>query len=127
MRFKLITTLLILCLSVGICLFSLIYVSRTVAEMKGMCDEATGLARNGQTEAAEKVMGSLDELWDQHKNWLEVLISHEDVHNVKEQLVEARKCLENEWLDQYETSVGLLVEALNHIHDHEALTLSNIM
>ena len=57
---------------------------------------------------------------------MEMLTSHDSLHEVYSELVDARVCLESGDYDDCYRALAQLGEALRHIREMEAVSLSNL-
>ena len=69
---------------------------------------------------------ALASLWDEKAALMEVLCFHDDLHEVKERIIQAEICIEYTDMEDFYGSVALIGEAIEHIRDQEALNLTNL-
>lgn len=126
MRATLIAMCAVLVLSLALCLFSLFYQERSLEALNILRTEAIDLvdARN-EDGAFEKITALACEFKDKAKI-LELLASHNDLHDAYLHIVAARISLELGDLDDVDRELALLGETLEHLQDHEAFTINNL-
>lgn len=126
MRSTLIALIVVVALAVALCALSQAQVRNVTEEMDILRVQAAELARTGDNMGAMECLTSFASCWQSATPLLEMLTSHNDLHEVAAQLVDAQVCLENGDLDDCFRALAQLGEALRHIQDMEALTLSNL-
>lgn len=127
MRFTMILLCVALVLAIGVCAACQYTINRAVYQMQEITTLAIDYANIGDQESCAEQMVRLASKWEEHKPWLEIMTSHEDLHAVTEHYTEASMNLEREHYDDFYKSMALLDEALKHIRDQEALSISNIL
>ncbi len=83
--------------------------------------EAQELAEQGRIEDAVAKMTQLASEWKRHQPFLEMLISHDEMHTVVERYTEAEAYLRRGRMDEFNSNMALLMEMLDHIRDQEAV------
>ena len=81
----------------------------------------------GQLDAAEESMTTLANVWAKYQPFLEMLISHDEMHNVAEHYIEAQIELKRNRLDDYYKTMALLQEMLSHIRKQESINWGNVL
>lgn len=114
-------------LSVGICVFSLLFTRHVCGEIDDMRIEVMNLLDQGDISAAHLTLQQLAEAWREYEPTLEILVRHDDLHKIAELIIEADANLEAEDQDDLTRSMALLGEALRHLTAEEELRLSNIL
>lgn len=101
--------------------------------LNGVLDEAHGYTvevfaqmEKGNITAAREGLVALANLWDEKATMLELLCAHDDLHEVKERIIEAEICISYTDMEDFYANVSLIGEALEHIRDGEALRLTNL-
>lgn len=122
-----IVTAIVLILSVAVCTASL-------CVLNGILDEAHGLStgvfvsmENGDVTAAREGLVALATLWDDHATLMEMLCAHDDLHEVKERIIQAEICIEYTDMEDFYSMVALIGEGIEHIRDQEGLTWTNLL
>lgn len=126
MRRTLIALIAVVAVAVTLCAFSQAQVRKTAEEMDLLRVRAAELVRAGDDARAMECLTDFAMRWQKSTPLLEMLTSHDDLHEVAAQLVDAQVCLENGDMDDCLRTLAQLGEALRHIEDMEALTLSNL-
>ena len=126
MRSTLIALIVVVAVAISLCALSQAQVRVVTEEMDLLRVEAAELARAGDNMGAMECLTRFASRWQSVTPLLEMLTSHDDLHEVASELVDAQVCLENGDLDDCFRSLAQLGEALRHIQDMEALTLSNL-
>lgn len=126
MRSTRIALIAVVALAILICLASAKYVRSTVESMDDHRVRALEMARAGDNAGAMEQLVQLAGRWEDATPILEVLASHEDLHEVSRELTDAQVCLENGDLDDCFRALMQLGEALKHIDELERLRLSNL-
>ena len=126
MRRTLIVTLAVLAVSVAVCLLGMRALDGTVARAQALKNEAVLAAEEGDIDRAKALMIQLAELWKDRSDALEMLASHDALHEVTTGIVEAQICLECGNHDDFLRTISVMGESLGHICDVEAFRLSNL-
>ena len=127
MRAKLIGIIVVLVVAVGFSVTSFLVVSHAVGQVEDLAMQAEDMADQGQIEAAIEKMTQLATEWQRHQVFLEMLISHDDMHAVAERYTEAEVSLRRDHMDDYYKSMALLMEMLDHIRQQERVWWGNVL
>ncbi len=127
MKKRTIFILALLAVSVGICIFSLMFVNSTMDEMEEMRLEATKHMESGNKDDAEAVVTNMLSEISSRSKLLEMLIQHDDLHDMIMQLTDAKVSLSIDDIDDFKKAMSLFYENLEHIRAHERISLSNIL
>ncbi len=127
MRTKLIGVIVVLLVAVGFSITSFLVVSHAVGQVEDLAMQAEDMADQGQTEAALEKMTQLATEWQRHQRFLEMLISHDDMHAVTERYTEAVVSLRRGHMDDYYKSMALLMEMLDHVRQQERVWWGNVL
>ncbi len=127
MKTRLIFVLALLIASSAVCVCSLLFVNGTMDEMEKMRIEAMNHTENGNREDAEAVVSNMLTLISSRSKVLEMLIQHNDLHDMVMQLTDAKVSLSIDDMDDFEKAMSLFFENLEHIRAHEKISLSNIL
>ena len=122
MRTTLIALIIVVLAAVSLCAFSQARVCGVVEEMDILRVEAETRARAGDNTGAAECLTRLASRWQEERAAMEMLTSH-DVYS---ELVDARVCLESGDFDDCYRALAQLGEALHHIREMEAVSLSNL-
>ena len=126
MRRTAIMTLSVFLIAVAICTVALLMMSNIVERARTLRSEAILAVEDDDPERAKELMVELAELWKDKSGLLEVLTSHDALHEVKTGIIEAQICLECGDHDDFLRTISTVGEGLEHIYDVEALSISNL-
>lgn len=121
-----ITTAAVLAACLTLCIWSLSTLNGILEEAHGYTIEVFTQMEQGNITAAREGLVALANLWDEKETLLEVLCAHDDLHEVKERIIEAQICISYTDMEDFYANVSLIGEALEHIKDGEALRLTNL-
>ena len=122
-----IVTAAVLLICLIICGASMWTLNRLLDEAHDMSIEIFTAMENGNISHARETLVALASLWDDHAVMLEMLCDHEDLHNVKERIIQAEICIEYTDMEDFYATVALIGEGLEHIRDQEGLTWTNLL
>jgi len=122
----LITTIAVFAACIALCTWSLITRNGILDEAHDHTVEVFAQMEQGNVIAAKEGLVALANLWDEKMTLLEVLCAHDDLHEVKERIIEAEICISYTDMEDFYSNVSLIGEALEHIRDGEALRLTNL-
>ncbi len=126
MRRLLILTLATLLVCAAVCTASQIAIDRLLTRAHDMNTEIHAAMENGDATGARDGLVALATYWDEHREILEILCDHEDLHNVGEHIIEARICMDCADAEDFYTAVALIGEGIEHLMDQEKLSWSNL-
>ncbi len=121
-----ITTAIVLICSLALCTWALITLNGILDEAHEYTIEVFTQMEQGNVTAAREGLVALASLWDDNTKLLETLCAHDDLHEVKERIIQAEICLSYTDMEDFYASVALIGEAIEHIRDGEALRLTNL-
>ena len=126
MKRTLILTLAVLAVALLVCALSQRALDGAVDEAERLQSLAVLAATERRTADAKTYLGELAALWDEHAALLEMLASHDALHDVGAALAEAQICLECEDHDDFLRTMSTVAMGLEHLKDEEAVRLSNL-
>ncbi|MBQ9952301.1 MAG: DUF4363 family protein [Clostridia bacterium] len=126
MRRLVISTAAVFCACVALCVWSVVKLNGILDEAHEMTVEVFAQMEKGNVTAAREGLVHLANLWDDEMTLLELLCAHDDLHEVKERIIQAEICISYTDMEDFYASVALIGEALEHIRDGEALRLTNL-
>lgn len=126
MKRLMITMAVLLAGCLGICTWSLITLNGVLDEAHEYTVEVFTQMEMGNVIAAREGLVALANLWDEKSTMMELLCAHDDLHEVKERIIQAEICISYTDMEDFYSSVALIGEALEHIRDGEALRLTNL-
>ncbi len=127
MRATLISMIAVALLAAGVCLLSVTAIGRAAGEMDGIRIEVLEMVGAGDAAGARERLRQMAERWRQKEELLAILAPHEALHEITALIIEGGANLEAEDLDDFNRSMELLGEALNHLYEEERLHFSNIL
>lgn len=119
--------LAVLALCLGVCFLSQSRLMGVVEEMDAKRLEVLEKFESGDTDGAREQFVELAEKWERDMGVLEVLLGHDELHEIKVRIVEARSDFECGDLDDFRRSMAILGEVVSHLYEEERLKLSNIL
>ena len=119
-------TLGALALALAVCVSSNLFVTRFVDHARHLRTEAIEAMDGRDVQRAEQTLTELAEHLKRSEPWLEVLCEHEDLHQIKEQIIDAQASIEFGIEDDFYQAIYRFGERLEHIADVENLRLSNL-
>lgn len=127
MRVKLIATISVLALSIAICVFSMAFSFSRVEDMQRMATVVMEKFDKGDHDGAREALSRMAQQWEAGDSVLKMLLPHEDLHDVTIHYVEAIADLEAVDTDDFRRSMALLDESLKHLHEHESISIANLL
>ena len=121
-----ITTIAVFLACIAVCTWALITLNGILDEAHEYTVEVFTQMENGNVIAAREGLVALANLWEEKMTLLEVLCAHDDLHEVKERIIEAEICISYTDMEDFYANVSLIGEAIEHIRDGEALRLTNL-
>lgn len=121
-----IATIAVFAASIALCTWSLITLNGILDEAHTYTVEVFTEMEKGNVVAAREGLVALANLWDENMTLLEVLCAHDDLHEVKERIIQAEICVSYTDMEDFYASISLIGEAIEHIRDGEALRLTNL-
>ena len=126
MKRTLILTLCVLAASLAVCLWGGRTLDRAIREAEALRSAAVLAAETGEGDRAKELMLRLAELWRERNDAMEMLASHDALHEVTTGILEAQICLECGDHDDFLRNMAVMGEALGHLRDEQAFRLSNL-
>lgn len=126
MKRSLVTMLVILVLSLGVCLTGMLLIRHVALELEDMRSEAVEQIEADNLSGAAETLTQLADMWTWHEPLLETISPHETLHAVTELIIEADANLHVGDIDDLHRSMMLLELALEHLFIEEQFMISNI-
>ena len=126
MKRTLIITLAVLAAALALCAVSQRVLDGAVEEAGRMQSLAVLAVEEQRFSDAKTLMGQLAEYWSGHSRVLEMLASHDALHDVDVAIAEAQICLECEDHDDFLRTMSTVSMGLEHLKDEEALSFMNL-
>ena len=127
MKRCLIAMLTVFALSLGVCLASFFVIRHVAEEMEGVRTEVLRLIEGDETERAKERLTQMAGIWRDHERLLEAISPHETLHSVTGLIIEAHANLDARDMDDFNRSMLLLGEAIEHLYLEERLRIENIL
>lgn len=122
-----IVMLCVLFAALGLCVFSSLSICAHVDEAERLRIMSFEALQDGDDERAMELLVALASHWSDCKPLLEIMTSHDDVHEASMHITDAMICLECGDSDDFYRSMAQLSEMLEHICEVETLKLSNVL
>ena len=101
-------------------------VNRVVDHARHLRTEAIEAMDDDDVQRAEQTLVELAEYIAEHQFWLEVFCDHDDLHDIKEQLIDAQASIDFGSREDFYQAIYRFGEGLEHIADVENIRLSNL-
>lgn len=121
------TVIAVLAVCMALCGFSQWGLNGILDEAHEMTVEVFTAMEEGELETAKERLVALATLWDENAGVMELLCDHDDVHEVKERIIQARICVDYTDLEEFYSAVALIGEGIEHIRDKEGLRGANLL
>lgn len=121
-----IVTIAVLIACIALCTWALVTLNGILDEAHEYTVEVFAQMEQGNVIAAREGLVALANLWDEKMTLLEVLCAHDDLHEVKERIIQAEICVSYTDMEDFYASISLIGEAIEHIREGEALRLTNL-
>lgn len=126
MRSTRIALVVVVLLAVGLCTFSYISIHQVTDAVDALRIEVQTLVQEGDNTGAMEKLVEIANRWEESMPILEILTSHDVLHEAIKELVDAQVCLENGDIDDCLRSLAQLGEVFNHVRDMEEISLTNL-
>lgn len=126
MRKTAITLGVVLLVSMMICTASLLTVQKSMDHIDDLRVKSYQQAASGDAKGAMETLVTIASHWEKALPLLEVLSSHDDMHDVSKAIIDAQICLEFGEMDDCCRTLRLMGETLEHIRNMEAMRMSNL-
>lgn len=126
MRRTLILTLAVLGCALAVCWVSQTTLNDTVDQARLLHAQALLAENVGDSDRAGELLVQLAQLWHNRAGLLEMLASHDALHDVSTAIAEAKICLECRDHDDFLRTMSTVDMGLEHLRDEEALSWENL-
>ena len=126
MRRMIATTLTVLALALAVCTLSHRGILRAVQHARHLRTEAIEAMDEGDVQLAEERMAELAGYMKRSGKWLELLCDHDDLHEMKGDIIDAQASLEFGIEDDFYQAIYRFGEGLDHIESIEKIRLTNL-
>lgn len=112
--------------SMALCLISARNIDRVVDRALQLRMEAIEAMDAGDVQLAEQTMVQLASYLKDNQDWLEMLCEHEDLHDLKAEIIDAQASIEFGSEEDFYLAIYRFGEQMEHISESERLTLTNL-
>lgn len=112
--------------TLGVCLISMQLQFRVLDMMEKQCGEATACVLAEDIPGAMKHVHTLHATVENSSRFMETVASHDQLHEAIASITEAQVALECEDLDDAYQALAALEGTIEHLRDHETLSIANI-
>ena len=119
-------TLAALLFAAAVCTASNLIINRIVDHARHLRTEAIEFFDSGDVHRTEQTLVELAEYIADNQFWLEVFCDHDDLHDIKIQIIDAQASIEFGSREDFYQAIYRFGEALEHISDVENIRLSNL-
>lgn len=113
-------------LAMALCILSKVSVTRVSDHARHLRTRAIEQVDAGDRGSAVETLAELAGFLKENNGWLEMLCEHDDLAEIKDQIIDARTSLEFGDTDDFYQAISRFGERLEHIADIERLKLSNL-
>jgi len=117
----------VLAAALGLCFVSVYVHDSVLDDMDAVCAETIKSVRGDDKQTAVERVSELDRVFGERSGALEMLASHNDLHETRSCIMDAMVALECGDMDDAYQALVSLRGMLEHLRDHERLTLSNLL
>ena len=126
MRKKFITMCILLALSLTLCFFSMHKQLKALDIIDKIRIETVEIIRGDDPQRAKELIVRMANEFQEQSRILELIASHDDLHDVYAYIVDAQIALECEDMDDTYQALMQLGESLKHIQEHEGFSFANL-
>lgn len=126
MRATFISMCAVLAVSLALCGVSMYMHFTAIDELNALCEGALKCVRNADVEGAEQQVKALRASFDDTSKALEMLSDHDELHEILSCIVDAYVALECEDMDDAYQALARMQGVLEHLRDHERISLANL-
>lgn len=126
MRATFISMCAVLIASLALCGVSMYLHFTVIDDMDAICEDALKCVRDDDVEGAKQQVKALRESFDDTSTMLELLSDHDELHEILNCIVDARVALECEDVDDAYQALARMQGVLEHLRDHESMSLANL-
>lgn len=127
MRGTFISMCAVLAAAIGLCIFSMNVQMESIDQLEKLRISALEKVRSGDTDKTREELKTLSDAFSRRQRKMEIVASHNDLHEAYSYLVDARISLEYGDLDDVGQALAQMGEALAHIREHEKFTINNLI
>lgn len=113
--------------ALAVCFFSMGVQGGILEELGAMCDAAVECIDGGDPDAAADAVAELDDVFSEKRGIMELLASHNDLHDAAGFITDAAVALKCGDTDDAYQALMQLKGVLEHLREHESLSLGNLL
>jgi len=103
------------------------YLSAVSKSLSSAASSALSYAQDKQYEVSEQCLSSAIRYLNKHSHFLAMITPHESIHELNTQLTDASTSLAIRDLDDFKKAISIFLESIEHLKEHEQISLSNIL
>lgn len=126
MRGAFVSMCAVLAASLALCIASMLLHYSALDELEYVCGKALTHVRYEDSESALAYVGEMERSFGRSSRWLELLASHDSLHDIHTSIAEARVALECEDMDDSLQALERLRGSIDHMRQYEGLSLANL-
>lgn len=126
MRMTLIVSLAVGIAALAVCLASLVGVLNVAGEAERLRLAVLDQVLAGEMPLARESLTRLGMHWERHTRLLEMISSHDDMHEVTSHILDARVCMDVQDTDDLVRVLEQLGAALEHVRSVQLVNFSNL-
>lgn len=116
----------VLAASLALCGVSKYQIDRFCERARHLRTQAIEFMDAGEIQQTEVTLTALAAHLERNQGWLEMLCDHDDLHNIKAEVIDAQASVEFGIEDDFYQAVYRFGEGVEHIADVESIRLSNL-
>ena len=121
------TSLIIFILTIGVCIFGLIYAKSMKNKFSETLQIAYDNAQNGQIQEAEDNVKEFKKDWEKNEKYLALFIDKGDLSEIEFSSRIILEYIKSEELPEFYAELKRVMALLDHLWEAEAPTLKNIL
>jgi len=126
MRKTICITLGVLICALALCTVSRVKIERLTTHARHLRTEAISAMEIGDVQQAEERMVELASFINQNTHWLEMVCEHDDLHEIKANIIDAQAAIEFGIEDDFYQAIYRFGEGIDHIFEIEEISLGNL-
>ena len=126
MRSTFISMVCVLAVSIAICVVSMTVQFRVLGTMDVLCGDAVASVLDDDITSASGKVAQLRRVMDETTWFMELMAFHDQLHEAHASITDAQVALECEDTDDAYQSLKRLQGTIDHLRDHEKLSISNL-
>ncbi len=124
---RLTITLIIFCISIGLCIGGLLYTKAKKDEYSNILHTAYKEAKLGNIEKAKKTVSEFEEKWEANEKYIMLMLHREDLGEIGFGTRMVKEYINAQELPEFYSELNRLLALLDHLWDTEVPLLRNIL